>query len=356
MERLLSGGDAECSVQRMVMASAGVKDKNSKGKETAIEVDEAAFLAKYKMGQELGRGSYSIVKRATNRKTKEKVAVKIVNRALISTDDERHLQQELEIAKRVHHPNIIRIYEHIETKDTVYIVMELAEGGELFERIVAKGHYSEATAKAIIRKIVGATDYLHDMKIAHRDLKPENLLEKSRSDDIHVLVADFGLACIIGEEDLIKHAAGSPGYIAPEVLTGESFGLEVDMWSLGVITYILLCGYPPFHDDANRTKVIYKLIKQGKYEYAPEQSWQGVSSVAKDFIDHLLVVDYRQRFTAKQALAHPWLSGHKADHHAHHLPHLATQLGSYIHLRKSDESNKPKLGGHLHFGDRKSVV
>jgi serine/threonine protein kinase len=100
--------------------------------------------------------------------------------------------------------------------------------------------------------------------------------------------------------------------------------------------------------------VIYKLIKQGKYEYAPEQSWRGVSSVAKDFIDHLLVVDYRQRFTAKQALAHPWLSGHKADHHAHHLPHLATQLGSYIHLRKSDESNKPKLGGHLHFGHKHS--
>ncbi len=158
------------------------------------------------------------------------------------------------------------------------------------------------------------------------------------------------------------------------------------MWSIGVIAYILLCGYPPFHDDANRsvpsrtphtplptlitpahharnvvltlnharTKVIYKLIKQGKYEYAPEQSWQGVSSVAKDFIDHLLVVDYQQRFTAKQALAHPWLSEHKADHHAHHLPHLATQLGSYIHFRKSDESDKPKLGGHFHFGHKHS--
>jgi serine/threonine protein kinase len=99
--------------------------------------------------------------------------------------------------------------------------------------------------------------------------------------------------------------------------------------------------------------VIYKLIKQGKYEYAPEQSWEGVSSVAKDFIDHLLVVDYRQRYTAKQALAHPWLYGKHADDHSthHHLPHLPGKLGSYIHLRKSDESGD-KLGGHLHFGHK----
>jgi len=301
---------------------------------------EQDFLAEYDLERVIGRGSYAAVWLGQNRQTMEKVAVKVVERAQIRPNEERHLRKELEIAKRVpQHPNIVSVYDVIETAQKFYVVMELARGGELFDRIVVKGHFSEAEAKAIIRNITHAIEHLHSMNIAHRDLKPENLLEKTSSDDIHVLVADFGLACVVGEEDLIKETCGSPGYMAPEALTRECFGMEADMWSLGVITYILLCGYPPFHDDQGRVDVICKLTKKGKYDYTPAHCWQQVSALARDFIDHLLVVDYRKRFTAKQALAHEWLAEHNAEHGKRiKITDLTHKLAGYLHLRRSTGS------------------
>jgi len=153
-----------------------------------------ALTKKYDVKKELGRGAFSVVRLGVNKKTKEKVAIKIIDRNDVGKDYEKNLKMEMDILKRVHHPNIITLHEMIEADNKLYFVMELVTGGELFDRIVEKGSYSEEDAKILVRKIVGAIDYLHKQDIAHRDLKPENLLVKSIQNDTEVKIADFGLS------------------------------------------------------------------------------------------------------------------------------------------------------------------
>jgi len=211
---------------------------------------------------------------------------------------------EMEILQRVDHPNIIKLHEMIEAENKLYFVMELVTGGELFDRIVEKGSYSEEDAKVLVRKIVGAIEYLHKQDIAHRDLKPENLLVKSIEDDTEVKIADFGLSKIIDKDKMMQTACGTPGYVAPEVLNAEGYDREVDMWSVGVITYILLCGFPPFYSES--VPEVFEQIMKAEFDY-PEEYWDEISGEAKDFINHLLIVDVAKRMTADQALQHPWL-------------------------------------------------
>jgi len=263
-----------------------------------------ALTKKYEVKQELGRGAFSVVKLAINRKTKERVAVKIIDRNDVGKDYEKNLKMEMDILKRVNHQHIIKLEEMIEADNKLYFVMELVTGGEFFDRIVDKGSYSEEDAKILVRKIVSAIDYLHKLNIAHRDLKPENLLVKSVEDDTEVKIADFGLSKIIDKDKLMQTACGTPGYVAPEVLNAEGYDKEVDMWSIGVITYILLCGFPPFYSES--VPEVFEQIMKAEYDY-PDEYWEEISSEAKDFIDHLLVVDVEKRLTAEQALDHAWL-------------------------------------------------
>jgi len=185
-------------------------------------------------------------------------------------------------------------------------VTELVTGGELFDKIVEQGSYSERDAAVLVSKMVSAIQYLHSRGIVHRDLKPENLLLKSPNSLTEIKIADFGLSKIIGPDNMVRMltACGTPSYVAPEVLLSTGYDKEVDLWSIGVITYILLCGFPPFYDECLSN--LFEDIMHARYEY-PEEYWSHISDEAKDFVSRLLLVNPHQRMTATQALQHPWL-------------------------------------------------
>jgi len=259
----------------------------------------------YELGKEIGRGGFSVVVEATEKKTGKKYAIKCIKKVSVEGEDIKLLRREIKIMKRVSHPNILKLYEVFEEEDEFFLVMELVDGKELFDKIVEKGQYSELDASRIVKQIVSAVDYLHQNGIAHRDLKPENLLSAGNAEDEVVKIADFGFSKNFGEEKLMT-SCGSPGYVAPEVLTCESYDNAVDMWSIGVIIYILLCGYPPFYAD--NAPALFKKIMDVKYDFE-DPSWDEVSDHAKTLIRSLLKKDPNERLTAKQCLDDPWVQG-----------------------------------------------
>jgi len=208
----------------------------------------------------------------------------------------------------VRHPNIVSLVNIVDTPETLYLVMELVEGGELFDKIVAKGYYSERDACSVINKVTDAIQYLHSLNIVHRDLKPENLLVRNE-DDTHVMVSDFGLGRILGDNSLMSTACGTPYYVAPEVLQAMGYSKGVDMWSLGVITYFVLSGFPPFMGD--QMQEVVEQIMTADYEF-PSPYWDNVTPEAKDFLKKLLVVEPTQRLSAEAALNHIWLKNKSA--------------------------------------------
>ncbi|RKO99416.1 hypothetical protein CXG81DRAFT_30214 [Caulochytrium protostelioides] len=261
------------------------------------------LASKYDIGDTLGVGAFSEVKLATNKHTGERYAIKIIDRAKCK-GKESMIDTEIKILQQVRHDNIIQLHELYKEENRIYLVMELVTGGELFDDIVGRGKYGERDAANLVHKILKAIDYLHCLGIAHRDLKPENLLLSDKSATPKVMISDFGLSKIFNDEEVTKTACGTPGYVAPEVLKRQGYGREVDLWSIGVITYIFLCGYPPFYHTNN--VVLFKQIMSGKFEF-DRPWWDSISDAAKDFIRHLLVLDPQQRYTAREALAHPWI-------------------------------------------------
>jgi calcium/calmodulin-dependent protein kinase I len=259
----------------------------------------------YKIGEELGSGSFAIVRRATNREDRSEWAVKIIDKTKLDAEDAAALEVEVAILQKVHHPHIVQLRQIFDCPKHVYMVMELMTGGELFDRIVEKEKYTEEEARVTVQKIAGAIEYCHNMGIVHRDLKPENLLYSDPTDDASIKIADFGLAKILKEDDMMATQCGTPGYVAPEILEGHPYTDKVDIWSLGVITYILLCGFPPFYDENNQA--LFAQIKAGAYDF-PSPYWDGVSAEAKEFIRKLLVVDPKKRLSARELLEHSWLA------------------------------------------------
>lgn len=192
------------------------------------------------------------------------------------------------------------------------LIVELCTGGELFDRIVnayesEDGSFSEAQASSVIKQTAQGLKYLHTQGIVHRDLKPENLLFKTEDADSEIKITDFGLAKYTSDPNAtsMTTACGTPGYVAPEVVSGLEYGSKVDMWSLGVIAYVILCGFPPFYHENHAE--LFKSIKACKYEFV-EPFWDNVSESAKDLIRKLLVVDPEQRLSADQVLEHPWIT------------------------------------------------
>lgn len=221
-----------------------------------------------------------------------------------------NLYNELNIMSIVDHPNIVRVYEYFECHGVVFIVMELMMGGELFDRIVQYEHYTERQASDSFKPIVDAVRYCHTLGIVHRDLKPENLLYCNYEDNALIKVSDFGLARYIITKDMLFTACGTPNYVAPEIIGGTGYDSKVDCWSLGVILYVMLCGFPPFYDEDNQK--LFDLIKNAEYDF-PSPYWDSISENAKDLIRKLLLVDKEKRLTVDQILKHPWLTGTNSD-------------------------------------------
>lgn len=208
------------------------------------------------------------------------------------------LKREIEILKEVKHPHIIELVDVYEDERYLHLVTELCSGGELFDRIIAKtqsreGHFSEHDAAVLVRDILDAIKYCHDKGIVHRDLKPENFLFLTEADDAPVKIIDFGLSRH-DDTDLgvMQTKVGTPYYVAPEVLKRE-YTNSCDIWSIGVITYILLCGYPPFYGDSDTQ--IFESVRVGKFDF-PSPEWDDISDDAKEFVIELLMKDPRKRY------------------------------------------------------------
>lgn len=222
--------------------------------EKMAHVQPASYVnkKKYIFGKTLGAGTFGVVRQAKNTETGEDVAVKIlIKKALKGNKIQLEaLYDELDILQGLHHPNIVAFKDWFESKDKFYIITQLAKGGELFDRILKKGKFTEVDAVRILVEILSAVKYMHSQNIVHRDLKPENLLYIDKSDESPLVVADFGIAKRLkSDEELIYKPAGSLGYVAPEVLTQDGHGKPCDIWSIGVITYTLLCGYSAFRAE-----------------------------------------------------------------------------------------------------------
>lgn len=269
-------------------------------------VKDVPFEDSYEWGLQLGSGATAKVYHCLRKADKKEFAVKVIEKKI----DRKIVKTEIGALLRMQHPNILRLEQVFETSSRILMVLELVTGGELFERIVEKTFYSESEAAKCVEEILRAVNELHTNGIVHRDLKPENLLYATRADDSPVKIADFGLSKILQEHALMQTVCGTPGYCAPEVLRGVAYDAAVDMWSVGVIVYILLCGYEPFYDDDGDQAMFRKILK-ANYEFH-DPWWNEVSASAKDLVTQLLLLDPRKRLTSQQALSHPWLRSHAA--------------------------------------------
>eukprot|EP00924_Labyrinthula_sp_SR-Ha-C_P011448 maker-scaffold_46-snap-gene-1.95-mRNA-1 protein AED:0.03 eAED:0.03 QI:129/1/1/1/1/1/4/178/354 len=265
----------------------------------------------------VGTGHFSKVYQAQMNKAKasssisqntagEVYAVKIIDLNKLQEQNEvQALEREISILKVLQHPGIVRLFSVYSNPQEVWLVQEMLRGGELFKRIIdrsEKDAYSEVEAAKIVKRLLSILNYLHKQKIVHRDIKPENILLKDENDDFSIKLADFGFAAYC--EEPLNDPFGTPVYVAPEILVGEPYKTTPDCWSLGVITYILMTGYPPwFHTDQVK---LAKLIVRKGFKFDPED-WKDVSSVCKDFIRGLLKKHPKKRMTAEQGLQHPWI-------------------------------------------------
>ncbi|KAI0260006.1 Pkinase-domain-containing protein [Gloeopeniophorella convolvens] len=278
----------------------------------------------YRTGKTLGSGTYAIVKEAVHIKTGKYYACKVINKKLME-GREFMVRNEIAVLKRVSsgHSNIVTLYDYFETTNNLYLCFDLCTGGELFDRICAKGNYHEPDAAELVRTIMKAVQYIHDSGIVHRDLKPENLLFRTPAEDADIMIADFGLSRVMEEErfHLLTEICGTPGYMAPEIFKKSGHGKPVDIWAMGVITYFLLAGYTPF-DRENQHQEMEAIIA-GDYKFEPAEYWENVSDTAKAFVTACLTVDPAQRPTAAEMLKHGWL----ADEKPHFVPDPESPTG-----------------------------
>ncbi|XP_039521955.1 calcium/calmodulin-dependent protein kinase 1Db isoform X2 [Rhinichthys klamathensis goyatoka] len=263
----------------------------------------------FELKEILGTGAFSEVVLAQEKATGDMYAVKCIPKKALR-GKESGIENEIAVLRKVKHENIVALEDIYESPSHLYLIMQLVSGGELFDRIVERGFYTEQDASALIKQVLDAVNYLHSLGIVHRDLKPENLLYFNPNEESKIMISDFGLSKMEdATNDIMSTACGTPGYVAPEVLAQKPYSKAVDCWSIGVIAYILLCGYPPFYDE-NDSK-LFEQILRAEYEF-DSPYWDDISDSAKDFISNLMQKDPEKRLTCDEALLHPWIAGDTA--------------------------------------------
>ncbi|KAK3126427.1 hypothetical protein QOZ80_7AG0556450 [Eleusine coracana subsp. coracana] len=299
-------------------ASPSAPDPNGKPRPKVKRVQSAGLLVGsvlkrnserlkdlYTLGKKLGQGQFGTTYQCVEKATGKVFACKsIAKRKLVSEEDVEDVRREIQIMHHLSgHPNVISIVGAYEDAVAVHLVMELCAGGELFDRIIQRGHYSEKAAAQLARVIIGVVEACHSLGVMHRDLKPENFLFVNHKEDAPLKAIDFGLSIFFKPGETFFDVVGSPYYVAPEVLL-KHYGCEVDVWSAGVIIYILLSGVPPFWDESEQG--IFEQVLKGDLDFSSEP-WPSISRSAKDLVRKMLIRDPKKRLTAHEALCHPWV-------------------------------------------------
>ncbi|MCO5560065.1 hypothetical protein L7F22_013671 [Adiantum nelumboides] len=298
-----------------------------------ISIKEGKITENYALGKELGRGEFGVTYLCVDKETHEMLACKSISKRKLKTPvDIEDVRREVVIMHHLPpHPHLIGIKTVHEDENAVHLVMELCEGGELFDRIVARGHYHERAAANVTRTIIEVVQACHINGVMHRDLKPENFLFSNKKENSPLKAIDFGLSIFFKPGDTFDEIVGSPYYMAPEVLK-RNYGPEVDVWSAGVILYILLCGVPPFWAETEQG--VAQAILRGVIDFKRDP-WPMVSDRAKSLVRQMLEPDPKRRLTAQQVLDHPWIQNAK------HAPEVS--LGDAVRSRLKQFSATNKL-------------
>jgi len=257
----------------------------------------------YKFEQELGNGAFSVVYQARHTRTGDIVAIKVLDKYKEESRQQMKLKREIAIHQNLDHPNIIKFHQLDEDEDHFYVVMELVTGGELFDQICRQKYYHEKDAAPLLCQVLQGIIYLHDRGCAHRDIKPENLLFKTK-DMTQMKIADFGESKSF-TEGVLRTYCGTPDYMAPEIIKGLPYGPEVDIWAIGVTAFVMIGGYAPFEGE-NDSEVFASILTLSYKYISPE--WDHVGTLGKEFIDSCLKLDAKKRLTARQLLAHPFIT------------------------------------------------
>ncbi|KAL3506131.1 hypothetical protein ACH5RR_031513 [Cinchona calisaya] len=258
----------------------------------------------YKVSEEIGRGRFGVVFKAYSSNSNEPFALKSIDKRLIADDsvDRQCLYNEAKVMQMLSpNPHVLRIFDVYEDEDFLHIVVELCNGSDLFQRVAARRVFSEPEAILVMRPLMEAIAHCHSLGIAHRDIKPDNILFNDRNE---LKLADFGSSEFIHDGQLISGVVGTPYYVAPEVIGGRDYDEKVDIWSAGVVLYIMLAGFPPFYGDS--ASEIFEAVLRANLRF-PTRAFNSVSSEAKDLLRRMISKDVTRRFSAKQVLRHPWM-------------------------------------------------
>mmetsp|Transcript_16104 Transcript_16104/g.40721 ORF Transcript_16104/g.40721 Transcript_16104/m.40721 type:complete len:603 (-) Transcript_16104:480-2288(-) len=306
----VGGGSGEQGEKKAIneIDTEAMMSKKSRERRKSVVQAGKKIKDEYDFVRSLGSGSFATVKLVVSRVDGQQYAAKIIDKIkTLETDPEGldDVWREIEVLQSVDHPNIVCLHQVYDEPRRLFMLMQYAAGGELFHRIVERKYFAERDAAVAMLDILKAISHLHEKGIAHRDLKPENILYESKSEDSKLMVADFGFAKLRDTGEMMKTMCGSPVYVAPEVISRVGYNTKCDMWSIGVILYILLCGYPPF---LGRTiKDTMRLVKRADLQF-PNEDWDRVSGEAKDLIRKLIVPDPAKRLSATEMLEHDWMS------------------------------------------------